>query len=160
MAMLIRQTQPPPLFQNTWRDGLYIVFSTVADAGRFALKLAKRVSEIDRDSVGLPKDMTLRISLPAGPVYRYKDQIIDKFNYIGSHVNRAARIEPVTPPGQIYVTDAFAAFAELEIPGHDCSLWILSRDSHGVVREPFTLSNGGPARPPLHNCRGSESEGW
>ena len=117
IAMLMRQTQPRPLFQNTWGDGLYIVFSNVAEAGRFALKLAQRVSEIDRNRWGLPEDMTLRISLHAGPVYRYKDQIIDKLNYIGSHVNRAARIEPITPPGQIYVTDAFAALAELELPG-------------------------------------------
>src|SRR5262249_42657574 len=117
IAMLMKQTKPPPLFQNTWGDGLYFVFSTVAEAGRFALKLAKRISEIDRDSVSLPNDLMLRISLHAGPVYRYKDQLIGKVNYIGSHVNRAARIEPITPPGQIYVTDAFAALAELEIPG-------------------------------------------
>lgn len=117
IAMLVRQTQPPPLFQNTWGDGIYMVFSSVGEAGRFALKLANRVSGIDRASLGLPKDMTLRIALHAGPVYRYKDQIIDKLNYIGSHVNRAARVEPITPPGQIYVTDAFAALAELEAPG-------------------------------------------
>jgi class 3 adenylate cyclase/tetratricopeptide (TPR) repeat protein len=117
IAMLIRQTQPAPIFQNTWGDGLYMVFSSIREAGRFALKLAKRVAEIDRDALGLPKDITLRVALHAGPVYRYKDQIIDKLNYIGSHVNRAARIEPITPPGQIYVTDAFAALAELEVPG-------------------------------------------
>ncbi len=117
IAMLLRQTWPKPLFQNTWGDGLYVVFPTVAAAGHFALKLAKRVADIDRKSLGLPSDMTLRISLHAGPVYVYKDQIIDKENYIGSHVNRAARIEPVTVPGHIYATDAFAALAELEAPG-------------------------------------------
>jgi class 3 adenylate cyclase len=118
IAMLVNQTRPRPLFQNTWGDGLYIVFSTVLEAGRFALNLAKRVAGIDRKSSGLPEDMTLRIALHAGPVYRYKDQIIDKANYIGSHVNRAARIEPITPPGQIYATDAFAALAELDGPGY------------------------------------------
>src|SRR5205085_6319488 len=61
IAMLVRQTHPPPLFQNTWGDGLYIVFSSVRDAGRFALKLAKRIAEIDRDSLGLPNEMNLRI---------------------------------------------------------------------------------------------------
>jgi class 3 adenylate cyclase len=29
--------------------------------------------------------------------------------FIGSHVSRTARIEPVTPPGEVYVTEAFAA---------------------------------------------------
>ena len=116
IALLVNQTRPRPLFQNTWGDGLYIVFSTVLEAARFALNLAKRVASIDRKSANLPPDMTLRIALHIGPVYRYRDQIIDKVNYIGSHVNRAARIEPVTPPGQIYATDAFAALAELEGP--------------------------------------------
>jgi hypothetical protein len=29
--------------------------------------------------------------------------------FTGTDVNRTARIEPVTPPGEVYVTDAFAA---------------------------------------------------
>jgi class 3 adenylate cyclase len=117
IGMLLRATHPSPLSQNTWGDGLFAVFATVRDAGSFALKLARRIAEIDRARWGLPRDLHLRISLHAGPVYRYKDQITDKMNYIGSHVNRAARIEPVTPPGQIYVTDAFAALAAVEVPG-------------------------------------------
>jgi len=117
IAMLVRQTQPRPLFQNTWGDGLFMTFAHVPEAGRFALKLLERVAQIDRDCLGLPPTLTLRISLHAGPVYQYKDQIIDKLNYIGSHVNRTARMEPVTQPGQIYVSDAFAALAELEAPG-------------------------------------------
>jgi class 3 adenylate cyclase len=117
IAMLLRQTWPKPLFQNTWGDGLFIVFHTVADAGRFALKLVKRIDQLDRKALGLPEDMALRISLHAGPVYVYKDQIINRENYIGSHVNRTARMEPVTAPGHVYATDAFAALAELEAPG-------------------------------------------
>ena len=33
---------------------------------------------------------------------------------MGSHVSRTARIEPVTPPGEVYVTEMFAAALELE----------------------------------------------
>ena len=33
---------------------------------------------------------------------------------MGSHVSRTARIEPVTPPGEVYVTEAFAAALELQ----------------------------------------------
>jgi class 3 adenylate cyclase len=117
IAGLVRETRPAPLFHNTWGDGLYLVFRGVEDAGNFAGRLARRVAGIDRRRWGLPEDMTLRISLHAGPVYRYEDRIIGRTNYIGSHVNRAARIEPVTPPGQIYVTDAFAALAALHAPG-------------------------------------------
>jgi len=30
------------------------------------------------------------------------------------HVSRAARIEPITPPGQVYASQAFAALAAAE----------------------------------------------
>ena len=33
---------------------------------------------------------------------------------MGSHVSRTARIEPVTPPGAVYVTEPFAAALGLE----------------------------------------------
>ena len=35
--------------------------------------------------------------------------MIDGPDFTGSHVSRAARIEPVTPPGAVYVTEPFAA---------------------------------------------------
>jgi class 3 adenylate cyclase len=34
--------------------------------------------------------------------------------YTGSHVSRAARIEPITPPGQVYCSQEFAAVSEAE----------------------------------------------
>jgi class 3 adenylate cyclase len=117
IAALARETRPQPVYQNTWGDGLFFVFENVGDAGRFALKLADCVAAIDRTAAGLPEQMSLRIALHAGPVYRFKDRIIDRLNYIGSHVNRAARMEPVIPPGQVYSSDAFAALAALQAPG-------------------------------------------
>jgi class 3 adenylate cyclase len=36
---------------------------------------------------------------------------------MGSHVNRTARIEPVTPPGQVYGSYAFVALAHRQAPG-------------------------------------------
>lgn len=106
-----------PLFQNTWGDGFFFVFAKVEDAARFALGLRDRVAAIDRKVAGLPDGMTMRIALHAGPVFRFEDQFIRKSNYIGSHVNRAARVEPVTLPGRIYATESFAALATLEAPG-------------------------------------------
>jgi len=116
VAALVRRTTPPPVFQNTWGDGLFLVFSSVGDAGRFALRLRDCVEAIDRKACGLPLDMSLRIALHAGPVFRFQDQLIAKPNYIGSHVNRTARIEPVTPAGRVYATDLFAALATIEAP--------------------------------------------
>ncbi|HKA00701.1 MAG TPA: adenylate/guanylate cyclase domain-containing protein [Candidatus Solibacter sp.] len=116
VAALSRNAEPKPEYQNTWGDGLFFVFEKVRDAGEFALQMAESIAAIDRASAGLPETLALRIGLHAGPVYKFADQITGVENYIGSHVNRAARIEPVTPAGKIYATDAFAALATLEAP--------------------------------------------
>ena len=42
------------------------------------------------------------------------DPITSLRGYIGTEVTRAARIEPVTPIGQVYVTQPFAAMLALE----------------------------------------------
>jgi class 3 adenylate cyclase len=110
-----------PVAQNTWGDGLYFVFEHVKDAGLFALELSRLVQDIDWTAHGLPSELSLRIGLHAGPVYRCLDPITGKMNYIGSHVSRGARIEPITPPGQVYASQAFAALASVErIREFDC----------------------------------------
>ena len=45
----------------------------------------------------------------AGPVFCGFDPIIGRDNYFGSSVTKAARIEPVTPPGIVYASESFAA---------------------------------------------------
>jgi len=59
----------------------------------------------------LPKAINLRIALHAGPVYQCVDPVTEQPSYTGTHVSRAARIEPITPPGQVYASQAFAALA-------------------------------------------------
>src|SRR2546430_2544405 len=96
---------------NTWGDGLYFVFSDADFAGNFALELADRVTSEKWEDNGLPAGLNLRIALHAGPVYEFDDPITGSRTYSGTHVSRAARIEPVTPPGQVYASEAFAALA-------------------------------------------------
>jgi class 3 adenylate cyclase len=55
--------------------------------------------------------MNLRIALHAGPVYEFDDPITSNRNYGGTQVSRAARIEPIAPPGQVYASEAFAAMS-------------------------------------------------
>jgi class 3 adenylate cyclase/tetratricopeptide (TPR) repeat protein len=102
-----------PLMKNTWGDGLYFVFSSVRDAGLFALDLRDGVGLTDWATKGLP-NLNLRIGLHAGPVYSCTDPVTQRANYIGAHVSRAARIEPITPTGQVYSSQAFAALAAAE----------------------------------------------
>jgi class 3 adenylate cyclase len=99
------------LTRNTWGDGLYFVFSDVDPAGKFALELANLVATTKWEEKGLRAGLNLRIGLHAGPVYEFDDPITRRRNYSGTHVSRAARIEPITPPGQVYASEAFAALA-------------------------------------------------
>jgi class 3 adenylate cyclase len=103
-----------PEMKNTWGDGLYFVFSGVFDAGMFALELSDLMTESDWTAKGLPKELNLRIALHAGPVYSCQDPITGLSNFTGTHVSRAARIEPVTPPGQVYASQEFAALSAAE----------------------------------------------
>jgi class 3 adenylate cyclase/tetratricopeptide (TPR) repeat protein len=111
VGSLVARFQPAPLLRNTWGDGLYLVFADVEDAGRFALDLSDLLNATDWTRQGLPADLNLRIALHAGPVYACTDPVTDKLNFIGTHVSRAARLEPITPPGQVYASQAFAALA-------------------------------------------------
>jgi class 3 adenylate cyclase len=99
---------------DTWGDGLYLVFRTVEDAGRFSLRLRDRIHNVDWAATGLPKSLSLRIGLHAGPVYPGKDPITGELTFVGTNVTRAARLEPITPPGEVYTSADFAALASAE----------------------------------------------
>jgi tetratricopeptide (TPR) repeat protein len=97
------------LFCNTWGDGLYIVTRDVVTAATCAIELQEEMASFQPANHGLPEDMGLRLGAHLGPVFRVRDPILKRRNFIGAHVSRAARIEPVTPEGAVYVTEAFAA---------------------------------------------------
>ena len=111
IANLAKKYSKTIIANNTWGDGLYFVFSDVAAAGEFGLEIAELVAKTDWAKKGLRTELNLRIALHAGPVYEFDDPITERRNYSGTHVSRAARIEPITPPGQVYASEAFAALA-------------------------------------------------
>ena len=111
IGALVARSAPAPLLKNTWGDGLYLVFENVEAAGRFALDLSDLLNATDWAQLNLPAELNLRIALHAGPVYRCTDPVTQALNFIGTHVSRAARLEPITPPGQVYASQAFAALA-------------------------------------------------
>ena len=103
-----------PLTVNTWGDGLYMTFDSARTAGRFALKLRDLGNRSDWKRLGLPAHLNVRIGLHAGPAIRMIDPVTRQLNFMGSNVSRTARIEPVTPPGEAYCSQHFAALAEAE----------------------------------------------
>ena len=103
-----------PVKKNTWGDGLFFVFNDIKQAGLFALDLRDRVVETRWEDFGLPAGLNMRIALHAGPVFECVDPVTENRNCIGTHVSHAARIEPITPHGQVYASQAFAAMAAAE----------------------------------------------
>lgn len=109
IAKVIDASPDRPAFWNTWGDGLYLVFDDVLAACSFALRLRDAVVEKDWEKSGLPKDINIRIGMHTGPVFPALDPIINRQNFFGSHVNRAARIEPITAPGSVFVSEQTAS---------------------------------------------------
>jgi class 3 adenylate cyclase len=100
-------------YSNTWGDALYAVITDAVSAAACALDLQDAVDSLDPEAVGLPADLALRLGGHVGPIFPVTDPVLNRRSFVGSHVNRTARIEPVTPPGAVYVTSPFAAALEL-----------------------------------------------
>lgn len=98
-----------PVFANTWGDGLFVVFDDAPAGAALALGLSEGMQAADWIALGLPETSQIRICLHAGPVFCAFDPVIGRDNYFGASVTRAARIEPITPPGTVFASEAFAA---------------------------------------------------
>lgn len=99
---------------NTWGDAVYVVLTDAVTAAACALNLQDALGAVDLAAEGLPATLALRLGGHIGPVFPTHDPVIDQLGFMGSHVSRTARIEPVTPPGIVYVTEPFAAALELD----------------------------------------------
>lgn len=106
-------------FRNTWGDSLYAIIDRPSRAAQIALELQEALE-------GLPPELSpagdtagMRIGVHYGPIWVGTDRITGNRLWYGSEVNRTARIEPVTPVGGVYCTDAFAA-ALLVADDHSC----------------------------------------
>jgi len=98
-----------PLFKNVWGDALCFAFSDPIAAADCALSVRDLVRRTEWSSLHLPADLAIRIGLHAGPVFRGREPILNQLNFFGSHVNLAARIEPITRPGNVYASEQFVA---------------------------------------------------
>ena len=96
-------------FKNTWGDGIYVVLTDAAAAAACALELQRVMGSIDLVMLGLPDHLALRLSAHVGPVFPVYEPVLGVDTFIGTHISRTARIEPVTPAGAVYVTEPFSA---------------------------------------------------
>ena len=114
MAAVVQRYGDRVGHRNTWGDALYVVLTDVASAAACALEVQDAMSAINLEDDGLPAHLALRLSGHVGPVFPIRDPVIDELAFMGSRVSRTARIEPVTLPGSVYVSEPFAAALELE----------------------------------------------
>lgn len=109
LARTVQQAGHEPLYKNSWGDAICFMFADPLEAAECALSMRDMVRHTDWAKLELPKDLTIRIGLHAGPVYSVHEPLLERRNFFGSHVNQAARIEPITSPGNVYSSESFAA---------------------------------------------------
>lgn len=121
ISRLIAESAFAPTNVNTWGDGYFFAFNHVEHAGRFALELRDMVKGTNWAELGLPRELSIRIAVHAGPVYVTFDPVSRRMTFAGAHVVRAARIEPVARAGEVFASEEFAALAAAEeVHGFSC----------------------------------------
>jgi class 3 adenylate cyclase len=110
LAAQLKSVRGRPIFKNIWGDAILFVFSDVLAAADYAMGLRDLVRGTAWNEKGLPQGLAIRIGLHVGPVYYAREPVLGRLNFFGTHVNQAARIEPITSPGNVYASEQFAAF--------------------------------------------------
>lgn len=103
--------QPPPREQltelNTWGDAIVAVSRDPYVLARLALDIRDFYKGRNWLDDHLPQTLSCRIALHAGVIFVGHDPIRNRDGVVGTQVNMAARIEPVTTPGEVWVSEQF-----------------------------------------------------
>ncbi|UCF98524.1 MAG: DUF4071 domain-containing protein [Spirochaetaceae bacterium] len=110
LARKLKNSPYEPIYKNIWGDAICFVFEDLLSTAEYAMELRDMVRETEWEQLGLPRDLSIRIGLHVGPVYFALEPVLNRLNFFGSHVNQAARIEPITSAGNVYASEQFAAF--------------------------------------------------
>jgi class 3 adenylate cyclase len=102
------------LFRHTWGDAFNLVTADARSAARLALDIQTCIEQARGAAPGVLSELDLRMAAHYAPAYAGYDPIERQAAFYGSQLSFAARVEPVTPPGMIFVTQAFAARLALE----------------------------------------------
>lgn len=105
------------LLQRTWGDALHLVTADALSSAQVADALLQAVTALRSRLPGRLAKLEIRVGVHFAPAWRGDDAVQDARTYYGSQLSFAARVEPVTPPGTAYVTEACAA--ELAASGSD-----------------------------------------
>ncbi len=101
--------------RNTWGDGVFVILDSARAGAALAADLQAALRFADPALFGA-EGSGMRISAHFGPVYEARDPVTGSTTFFGREVTCAARIEPVTPVGGVYVTQPLAAMLAMEAP--------------------------------------------
>lgn len=104
------------LLRRTWGDALHLVLTDVRATAQAACAIQACLEELHPTLPGALGALELRLAAHYAPVFAGRDTVEDADTFFGTQLSFTARIEPVTPPGMIFVTEAFAAQLALEAP--------------------------------------------
>ncbi len=109
MARIVERFGSRVLFRGTWGDALHLVTVDAVTAAEIAIAIQARFEQMRATESGGLADIELRLAAHFGPVYSGHDPVANKTVFYGSQLAFTARIEPITPPGMIFVTELLAA---------------------------------------------------
>lgn len=117
LAEAIRQFGPAVLLRQTWGDALHVVTADAQTAARLSLALTDTVRALREGYSGRLGELEIRVGAHYAAAYVGHDAVQDAATYYGTQLSFTARVEPVTPPGSVFVTEAFSAELAVEAPG-------------------------------------------
>lgn len=116
VARLLARHEDKILFRHTWGDAIHVVTEDARTAADIVSEMNDTIAAPLHDSGGQLAELEIRLAAHYAPVFTGQDLIEQNLTYYGTQLSCTARIEPVTPPGMVYVTEAFAARLALEAP--------------------------------------------
>lgn len=102
--------------RKTWGDALHVVTDDASSAALIAVEVQAFMEKHRLRHDGMLGDLELRVAAHYAPVFSGYDEVEHLPAHFGTQLAFAARIEPVAPPGSIYVTENFAARLSFESP--------------------------------------------
>jgi class 3 adenylate cyclase len=112
-AAVLKRHAGEIVVRKTWGDAVHAVFRSASAAATAALEIQAATAHL-KEEFGHGRRLIFRMALHYGPADHGIDPVEEAPSVFGPQLSFAARIEPVAPPGGIFVTEPFAAQLSLE----------------------------------------------
>jgi class 3 adenylate cyclase len=112
-AAVLKRHAEHIVVRKTWGDSVHAVFRSASAAAAAAVEIQAATEHL-KEELGRGRRLIFRMAVHYGPADHGIDPVEETPSVFGPQLSFAARIEPVAPPGGIFVTEPFAAQLSLE----------------------------------------------